>query len=119
MEPKGYQFKGRQGQLKNHRNELSGGGDHYDVQYILGRPTLNIMKAVVALYLLLIQFELDDGKVEKIIRRLEDGKGMLLCKFEILRTKADPPTSKSSRPNKTEWKVVVCLRKRKACFTLT
>jgi len=31
---------------------------------ILGRPTLNAIKAMVTPYLLLIQFKLDDGKWE-------------------------------------------------------
>ena len=30
---------------------------------ILGRPTLSTIKAVIAPYLLLMQFELDDGRV--------------------------------------------------------
>jgi len=33
---------------------------------IIGRPTLSVLKAVVALYLLLMQFELDDGRVGKL-----------------------------------------------------
>jgi len=33
---------------------------------ILGRPTLNAIKAMMAGYLLLIQFELDDKKVGKL-----------------------------------------------------
>jgi len=33
---------------------------------IIGRPTLNAVKAVVAPYLLLMQFELNDGRVGKL-----------------------------------------------------
>ena len=33
---------------------------------IIGRPTLSVLKAVVAPYLLLMQFELDDGRVGKL-----------------------------------------------------
>ena len=35
---------------------------------ILGLSTLNVIRVVVAPHLLLIQFELDDGKVEKRYR---------------------------------------------------
>ncbi|KAJ8425765.1 hypothetical protein Cgig2_014879 [Carnegiea gigantea] len=37
---------------------------------ILGHPTLNTIKVVVAPYLLLIQFEVDDGKVSLVIRSI-------------------------------------------------
>jgi len=33
---------------------------------IIGRPTLSAVKAVIAPYLLLMQFELDDGRVGKL-----------------------------------------------------
>jgi len=46
---------------------------------IIGRPTLSMLKVVVAPYLLLMQFELDDGGGWKSIWRSEDGSGMLLC----------------------------------------
>jgi len=33
---------------------------------IIGRPTLGMIKAVIAPYLFLVQYELDDGRVEKL-----------------------------------------------------
>ncbi|KAJ8428914.1 hypothetical protein Cgig2_011656 [Carnegiea gigantea] len=72
---------------------------------ILGRPTLNAIKVVVAPHLLLIQFKLDDEKVGKLY---EDQKMAMECYYVSLKSlgrKEEPPTGETSRPNKTGKKV--------------
>ena len=47
---------------------------------ILKSPTLNAIKEVIPRYLLLIQFELNDGKVGKLYGDQKMAWEMLLCK---------------------------------------
>ena len=63
---------------------------------ILGRPTLNAIKVMVAPYLLLVQFELDDGKVGKLYG---DQKIVRECYYGSLKSlgrKEEPPLSEAS-----------------------
>jgi len=72
---------------------------------IIGRPTLRMVKAVIAPYLLLMQFELDDGRIGKLFG---DQRMARECYYVILKmlgrreetTLAEPP-----RPCKSLRKV--------------
>ena len=61
----------------------------YDV--ILGRPTINIIEVVAAPYLLLIQFELDDGKVGKFYGDQKMAKEYYYLSLKSLGRKEKPP----------------------------
>jgi len=68
---------------------------------ILGRPTLSAIKAVTALYLLLMQFELDDGRVGKLC--FGDQRMTRECYYVSLKSlgrKDEASPAESSRPNK-------------------
>ncbi|KAJ8451504.1 LOW QUALITY PROTEIN: hypothetical protein Cgig2_018138 [Carnegiea gigantea] len=69
-----------------------------------GRPTLNAVNAVVTPYLLLVQFELDDGKVGKLY---EDQKMVRECYYVSLKSlgrKEEPLSGEASRPPKISKK---------------
>jgi len=64
---------------------------------IITRPTLSMVKAVIAPYLLLIQFELDDGRVGKL-----SGDQRMACKcyyvsLKLLKSKEETAVQESSR----------------------
>ena len=69
---------------------------------ILGRPTLNVIKkAMVAPCLLLIQFELDDGKVGKLYGEQKMTREYYYVSLKSSGRKEEPPIGETSRPNKT------------------
>jgi len=68
---------------------------------IIGRPTLSAVKAAIAPYLLLMQFELDDGRVGKLF-----GNQRMACECyyvspKSLGVRGEPPVAESSRPSKS------------------
>ena len=50
---------------------------------ILGGPSLNTIKPIVASYLLLMQFKMDDGKIRTLYGLQKMAKKMLLCPLEF------------------------------------
>jgi len=67
---------------------------------ILGRPTLNTIKPVIAPYLLLMQFELDDGRIGKL---LGDQRMAWKCYYVSLKSlgrRDEASPAELSRPSK-------------------
>ncbi|KAJ8438067.1 hypothetical protein Cgig2_025472 [Carnegiea gigantea] len=67
---------------------------------ILGRPTLKAIKVMVAPYLLLVQFELDNGKVGKLYEDQKMTRECYYVSLKSLRRKEEPPSGEVSRPPK-------------------
>ncbi|KAJ8432523.1 LOW QUALITY PROTEIN: hypothetical protein Cgig2_030315 [Carnegiea gigantea] len=94
----------QQGQLMNRRNKLSSGRYSYSVQCHPGMTDPNAIKVVVASYLLLIQFKLDDEKVSKLYR---DQKMARECYYMSLNPwEGNENPLQMSRPNNAGKKVV-------------
>ena len=74
---------------------------------ILGRPTLNAIKSIMAPYLLLILFELDDRKVGKLYGDPIMAREWYYVILRSLGRKEPHPTGDTSRPNRTEKKVAI------------
>ncbi|KAJ8424123.1 LOW QUALITY PROTEIN: hypothetical protein Cgig2_015649 [Carnegiea gigantea] len=69
---------------------------------ILGRPNLNAIKAVVAPYLLLIQFELDDGNMEKLYGDPKIERECYYVSLKSLGKKEEPLSGETPWKNKKE-----------------
>ncbi|KAJ8432497.1 hypothetical protein Cgig2_003574 [Carnegiea gigantea] len=67
---------------------------------ILGRPTLNAIIVMVAGYLLLIQFELDDKKVGKLYGDQKMARKCYYVSLKSLGWKEEPRTGRMSQPSK-------------------
>ncbi|KAJ8424988.1 hypothetical protein Cgig2_027997 [Carnegiea gigantea] len=74
---------------------------------ILGHLTLNAIKAIIAPYLLLVQFELDDGRVRKLYRDKKMARECSCVSLNSLAQKEKSLTSETSQPNKAEKKVAI------------
>ena len=66
----------------------------------LGRPTLTTIKAVIALYLLLMQFELDDGIEGKLLGDQRMARECYDVSLKSLGRKDKAPLAESSWPSK-------------------
>jgi len=64
---------------------------------ILGHLTLNAIKVIVAPYLLLIQFELDHGRVGKVYGYQKAARGCYYVSLKSLGRKEEPTLSEISR----------------------
>ncbi|KAJ8446779.1 hypothetical protein Cgig2_016089 [Carnegiea gigantea] len=67
---------------------------------ILGRPTLNAIKAAVAPYLLLVKFELDNRKAGKLYVHQKMARECYYVSLKSLGRKKEPPSGEASRPPK-------------------
>ncbi|KAJ8439076.1 LOW QUALITY PROTEIN: hypothetical protein Cgig2_018470 [Carnegiea gigantea] len=74
---------------------------------ILGQPTLNVIKVVVASYLLLIQFELNDQKVGKLYGEQKMARECYYVSLKSFGRKEEPPIGEMSEPNKTGKRVAI------------
>jgi len=71
---------------------------------IIGRPTLSVLKAVVAPYLLLMQFELEDGRVGKLFGDQRMARECYYVSLKSLGRKEEAPVTEVSRPSKSAKK---------------
>jgi len=67
---------------------------------IIERPTLSMVKAVIAPYLLLMQFELDDGRVRKLFGDQRMACECYYVSLKSLGRKEETALAESSRPYK-------------------
>jgi len=68
---------------------------------IIGRPTLSAVKAVIASYLLLMQFELDGGRVGKPFGGQRMARECYYVSLMSLGVRDELPLAESSQPNKS------------------
>jgi len=71
---------------------------------IIGHPTLSMLKAVVAPYLLLMQFELDDRGVGKLFGDQRMARECYYVSLKSLGRKEEAPVTEVSRPSKSAKK---------------
>jgi len=68
--------------------------------FILGCPTLSTIKVVIAPYLLLMQFEMDDGRVGKLLGDRRMARECYYVSLKSLGRKDEAPPAESSQPSK-------------------
>ena len=71
---------------------------------IIGRPTLSVLKAVVAPYLLLMQFELDNGGVGKLFGDQKMARECYYVSLKSLGRKEEASVAELPRPSKSARK---------------
>jgi len=68
---------------------------------LIGRPTLSAIKAVIAPYLLLMQFEIDHGQAGKLFGDQRMARECYYISLKLLGVRDELPLAESSRPSKS------------------